>query len=108
MIRYYVLYKIEYGDPGETQPRIWQGCSLSAYSGYVDMWTARFRSGRISVEDDERPGRLFSDSLSDAVSGYLNRNPHASCRETVKDLFIPETTMLCILDQMGLRFFVAR
>jgi hypothetical protein len=60
------------------------------------------------VEDDERPGRLSSDSLSDAISGYLNRNPHASCREIAKDLFIPITIILRVLDEMDLRFFVAR
>jgi hypothetical protein len=36
MIRDYVLHKqIENGDPGETQPRIWQGCSLSVDSQCV-------------------------------------------------------------------------
>jgi hypothetical protein len=60
------------------------------------------------VEDDERPGRLFSDSLSDLVSYYLNRNPHASCREIAKDLFIPKTPIFRVLDEMGMRFFIAR
>jgi hypothetical protein len=55
----------------------------------VDTWAGRFQSGRTSVEDDERPGRPSSDSLSDAFSDYLNRNPHASCREIANDLFIP-------------------
>jgi hypothetical protein len=74
----------------------------------VDTWTVRFRSGKTSVEDDEQPGRPSSDSLLDAGSGYLNKNPHASCREITKDLFIPKTTILRILDEMSLRFFVAR
>jgi hypothetical protein len=60
------------------------------------------------VEDEERPGRPSSNSLSNAVSGYLNRNPHASCLEIAKDLFIPMTTIIHVLDKMGLRFFVAR
>jgi hypothetical protein len=60
------------------------------------------------VEDDERPGRPSSDSLSDAISGYLNRNPHASCREIAKDFFISMITILRILDEIGLKFFIAR
>jgi hypothetical protein len=74
----------------------------------VDPWAARFRSGGTLVEDDERPGRLSSDSLSDTVSGHLNKNIHASCREIAKTLFIPVTIMLRFLDEMGLRFVVAR
>jgi hypothetical protein len=74
----------------------------------VDTWAARFRSGRTSVENDDRPGRPSSDSLSAAVSGYLNRNPHASCRDIAKDLFIPTTTVLRLLDEIDPRFFVAR
>jgi hypothetical protein len=76
--------------------------------GAVDMLAARFRSGRTSIEDDERPGRPSSDRLSDIVSGYLNGNPDPFCREIAKDLFIPKTTVLHILDEMGLGFFVAR
>jgi hypothetical protein len=60
------------------------------------------------VEDDERPGRLSSDSLSDAISRYSNKNPYASCPKIAKDLFIPKTIILRVLDKMGLRFFVAR
>jgi hypothetical protein len=60
------------------------------------------------VEDDERPGRLSTDSLSDAVSGYSNRNRHTSCGKIAKDLCLPKTTILRVLDKMNLRFFVAR
>jgi hypothetical protein len=74
----------------------------------VDTWATRFRSGRTSVEDDDRSGRPSSANLSAAVSGYLNRNPHASCLEIAKDLFIPKTSILHVLDEMGLKFFVAR
>jgi hypothetical protein len=74
----------------------------------VDTWTARFRSGRTSVGDDERSGRPSSDSLSDAVSGYLNRNPQYSYREIAKDLFIPTNIILHVLDEIDLRLFVAR
>jgi hypothetical protein len=60
------------------------------------------------VEDDGRPGRSSSDSLSDGASGYLNRNPRASYRKIAKDLFIPRTTILHVLDEIGVRFFFAR
>jgi hypothetical protein len=60
------------------------------------------------VEDNERSARPSSDSLSDAVSGYLNRNRHASCQEIAKDLFISITIILRVLDEMGLRLFIAR
>jgi hypothetical protein len=60
------------------------------------------------VEDDERPGRLSGDSLSGAISGNLNRNPSTSPREIAKALFIPAIAILPFLDEMGLRFFVAR
>jgi transposase len=74
----------------------------------VDRWAARFRSDTTSVEDDDRSGRPSSANFSAAVSGYFNRNPHASCREIAKDLFIPKTSILRVLDEMGLKFFVAR
>jgi hypothetical protein len=74
----------------------------------VDTLAARFRSGRTSMEDDDRSGKPPSANLSAAVSGYLNRNSHASCREIAKDLFIPRTSILRVLDEMGLKFFVAR
>jgi hypothetical protein len=38
----------------------------------------------------------------------LNRNPHVSCREIAKDLFIPKTSILRVLDEMGLKLFVVR
>jgi hypothetical protein len=47
------IRKIKSGDLSETEPHIWSGFSLS---GYRDTWAARFRSGRASVEDDERSG----------------------------------------------------
>jgi hypothetical protein len=78
------------------------------YQRRVAMWVARFRSRRTLVEDDERPGSPSSDSLSDAISDYLTGNPHASCREMAKDLFISMNAILHVLDETGLRFFIAR
>jgi hypothetical protein len=106
MIRYYVVHK-KLNTEIQTKFSLVYGKDAFCQRT-VNMWAARFWSGRISVKDDERPGRPSSDSLSDTVSGYLNRNPHTSCREISEDLFIPMTTILRILDKMGLRFFVAR
>jgi hypothetical protein len=74
----------------------------------MDRWASRFRSGRTSVENDERAGRPSSDCLSSAVSSDLNRNTHGSCREIVKDFFILMTIIVRVWDEMGLRFFFAR
>jgi hypothetical protein len=73
----------------------------------VEMWTIRFRSGRTSVEDDDTRGRPSGDVFAAAVSGYLIRNLHASCREIAKDLFVPKTTISRVLEEIGLRFFIA-
>jgi histone-lysine N-methyltransferase SETMAR len=64
--------------------------------------------GKTSVEDDEGSGRPSNDSFSDAIFVYLNRNAQASCQEIAKDLLIPKITILYVLDEMRLRFFVAR
>jgi hypothetical protein len=74
----------------------------------VDTWTARFRSGRTYVEDDDKPGRPFCNDFSATVSGYLERNPHASYREIAKDLFLPMTTISRILEKISSRFLIAR
>jgi hypothetical protein len=72
----------------------------------VDAWLARFRSRRTSVEDDERLGRPGKPSRNDssaAISDYLKRNPHASCREIAKGLFVPKTTILLALGENRLQ-----
>jgi hypothetical protein len=74
----------------------------------VNAWTARFRSERISVEDDDRPGRSSSDDFSTVVSGYLERNSYASCRKIAKDLFVLMTMILRVLEEISSRFFIAR
>jgi hypothetical protein len=71
------------------------------------MCAARFRSEGISVEDDDGPERRSRGDFSVAISGYSERNPHASCREIAKDLFIPKTTSSRVLEKIGLRFFIA-
>jgi hypothetical protein len=106
MIRYYILHK-------KSNTAIQAKLSLvygkdALCQRTVDTWAARFWIEKTSVEDDERPGSLSIDNLSYAVSGYLNRNFHTSCRKIAKDLFISTTTILRVFDEMGLRFFVAR
>jgi hypothetical protein len=73
----------------------------------VDTWAAHFRSGRTSVEDDEKPGRSSRDDFSAVVSGYLERSLYASCREITKDLFVLMTTISRVLEEIGSRFFIA-
>jgi hypothetical protein len=106
MIRYYVLHTKSNTAIQAKLNLVYSKDALCQCT--VDMWAARFRSGRTSVEGDERLGRPSSDSLSDAISDYLNRNPYASCRKIAKDLFIPTTTILRVLNEMGLKFFVTR
>jgi hypothetical protein len=72
------------------------------------MWTVHFQSRKTSAEDDERPKRHSSDDFSAAISCYLERNSYDSCCEIAKGLFVPETTNLQALGEMGFRFFVAR
>jgi hypothetical protein len=74
----------------------------------MDTWAARFRSGRTAVEDDDRSERPFRGDSSAAISGYLERNSHASCREFAKDLFVPKATISRGLEEIGSRFFIAR
>jgi hypothetical protein len=106
MILYYVLHKKSNMTIQAKVSFVYGKDALCQHR--VETSPPRFRSGRTSVEDDDRSGRLSTDSLSDAVSFYLNRNPQALCQEIAKDLFIPATTILRVLDQMGLRFFIAR
>jgi hypothetical protein len=74
----------------------------------VDPWVTRFRSGRTSVEDDDRSGRPCRDDFSAAVSGYVERNPQASCHESTKNLFIPKTIISRVLEEIGSRFLIER
>jgi hypothetical protein len=69
----------------------------------VCTWTARFRSKKTSVEDDERPGRPSCDDFSSAISDYLERNPYASCHDIAKGLFVPRITILRALRENGLQ-----
>jgi hypothetical protein len=73
----------------------------------VYTWAARFRSGRTSVEGDDKPGGLSFNALSAAVSSYLENNLTASCREIAKDLFVPKTIIPRVLEEIASRFFSA-
>jgi hypothetical protein len=74
----------------------------------VETWAARFRAGRETVEDDERPGRYPRNDLGDTVLRFHENQPHSSCRETSKALYSPRTTILRVLDDLGLHFFATR
>jgi DNA-binding MarR family transcriptional regulator len=60
------------------------------------------------VEDNDRPGTLSCDDFSAVFSGHLERNPHISCREISKDLFVPKTTISRVLEKISSRFFIAK
>jgi hypothetical protein len=73
----------------------------------VDTWAGRFRSERTSVEEDDRRARPSHYDFSAAISSYLERNPHISCRKIPKDLFVLMTTISRVLEEIGSRFFIA-
>jgi hypothetical protein len=68
----------------------------------VENWETRFRAGRETVEDDERPGRPPQNDLGDAVLRFHEKQTHSSSLEISKAL---NSTILQILDDLGLRFF---
>jgi hypothetical protein len=74
----------------------------------VEKWAARFRAGRKTVEDDERPGRPPQNDLGDAVLRFLGRQPRSSSREINRTLYSPRTTILRVLDDLGLHFVAPR
>jgi hypothetical protein len=74
----------------------------------VEKCAARFRAGRETVEDDERPGRPPQNDLGDAVFRFLEKQPHSSLREISKAVYSPRTTILPVLVDFGLRFFATR
>jgi hypothetical protein len=77
------------------------------YPRTMDIWAAWFRSGRTSVEDDKRRGKPSRDDFLAAASDYLERNPHASCCEINKGMFILRITILWVLGEIGFRFVIA-
>jgi hypothetical protein len=84
-----------------------QGCFESAlHLRTVEKWAARFQAGRETVEDDERPGRPFQNDLGDSVLRFLQNQPHSSSHQISKTLYSPRTTILRILDDLGLHLFV--
>jgi hypothetical protein len=74
----------------------------------VEKWAPRFRAGRDTVENDERSGRPPQNDLGEAILRILERQPHSSSREISKARYSPWTTILPVLDNLGLRFFAPR
>jgi hypothetical protein len=106
VIRYYCLH-------GKTNAQIVtkleQGYHQDAlHPRAVEKWAARFRPGRETVEDDERPGRPQQNDLGDAVLRFLEKQPHSSSREISKTLCSPRMTIPGVLDDPGLHFFATR
>jgi hypothetical protein len=74
----------------------------------VEKWAARFRAGRETVKDEERPGTPSQNDLGDAVLRFLEKQPHSSSRQISKAFFSPRMTILRVLDDLGLGFFTPR
>jgi hypothetical protein len=74
----------------------------------VEKWPVRFRAGRETVEDDERPGRPSQNDFGDAVLRFLEKQPRSSSREISMAIHSPRATILPVLDNLGLRFFAPR
>jgi hypothetical protein len=74
----------------------------------AEKWAARFRAGRETVEDDERPERPPQNDLGDAGLRFLEKQPRSSSSEISKAFFSPRTTILGVLDDLGFRFFTPR
>jgi hypothetical protein len=74
----------------------------------VEKWAARFQASRETVKDDERPERPAQNDLGDAVLRFLEKQPHSSSCEINNALYWPRTTILRVLDDLGLRFFAPR
>jgi hypothetical protein len=68
----------------------------------------RLRAGRKTVEDDESPGRYPQNDLGDAVLRRLEKQRNSSSCEINTALYSPQTTILRVLDDLGLRFFAPR
>jgi histone-lysine N-methyltransferase SETMAR len=74
----------------------------------VEKWAARFRAGQETVDDETRPGRPAISDLSEAILQFLERQPHSSSRDISKALYLPKTTVLRIMHEIGLHFFAPR
>jgi histone-lysine N-methyltransferase SETMAR len=74
----------------------------------VEKWAARFQAGRETAQDAESSGRPHQNDLDDAVLRFLEKQPHSSSREIGKALYSPWTTILLVLNNLGLRFFSPR
>jgi hypothetical protein len=106
VIRYYCLR-------GKTNPQIVtkleQGYHQDAMRlQAVEKWAARFRAGRKTVEEEERPGRPPHNDLGDVVLRFLEKQSDSSSRDISKALNSPRTTILRALDDIGLRVFGRR
>jgi hypothetical protein len=68
----------------------------------------RFRADRETVKDDKKPERLPQNDLGDAVLRFIEKQPHSSSRKINKALYSPGTTILRVLDALGLGFIAPR
>jgi hypothetical protein len=106
VIRYHCLHS---KTKAQIVTKLDKGCHEDALRlRAVEKWVARFRAGREIVEDDESLERPPQDHFGDAVLRYLEKQPHSSSREISKAIYSPRTTILRVLDDLGLGFFTPR
>jgi hypothetical protein len=74
----------------------------------VEKWAVSFRAGRETVEDDAMLGSHPQNDLGDAVLRFLEEQPNSSFRKISKPLYSRRTTILPVLDDLGLRLFATR
>jgi DNA-binding MarR family transcriptional regulator len=74
----------------------------------VQEWTARFRAGQITVDDESKSGRPAHTDFGDAVLAFLERQPQWSAKEIGRALCSRETTVTRVLDELNLRYFAAK
>ena len=68
----------------------------------VCEWAARFRGGRLSVEDDLRPGPEFkvrTDENIARIKAFVDEDPHCSIKEIAHESGISGNTCLAAVEQ---------
>jgi hypothetical protein len=66
----------------------------------VSRWATRFHEGRVSINDDPRPGRpkTSTDEQSvELVADFLEADHQVKCKEISQATGIPPTSVFCIL-----------
>jgi hypothetical protein len=70
----------------------------------VKKWRTRFVNGRITLEDDQRSGRLRPSDLRESLRALIDESAFISCKCMSQKLRIPKTTYLRILQMPLLQY----